>query len=88
MWFVLNRRVALLYTSAKAEPEVWFQDLGCSWNFLASSFSDYFRLMLSHVGLPNWQYAFTPIGLEPATRAWLRLLAPGETAFVVIGRLQ
>mmetsp|Transcript_10203 Transcript_10203/g.19264 ORF Transcript_10203/g.19264 Transcript_10203/m.19264 type:complete len:206 (+) Transcript_10203:1-618(+) len=73
-------RVALLYTSAKAEPEVWFQDLGCSWNFLASSFSDYFRLMLSHVGLPNWQYAFTPIGLEPATRAWLRLLAPGRLA--------
>ena len=32
---------------------------------MAESFTHYFRLMLMHIGLPQWQYAFTDIGLSP-----------------------
>jgi tubulin polyglutamylase complex subunit 2 len=71
------RCVALVYISGSEAPEVWFQELSCVWSVLAQSFSDYFRLMLAHVGLPAWQSAFTPTGLVPSVRAWLRLLSPG-----------
>mmetsp|Transcript_13932 Transcript_13932/g.23587 ORF Transcript_13932/g.23587 Transcript_13932/m.23587 type:complete len:311 (+) Transcript_13932:446-1378(+) len=70
--------VALVYISGSEAPEVWFQELSCVWSVLAQSFSDYFRLMLAHVGLPAWQSAFTPTGLVPSVRAWLRLLSPGR----------
>lgn len=47
---------------------MWFQDLSCAWNYLAPSFSAYFRIMLHHLGLPSWQYAFTECGLDPLTK--------------------
>lgn len=59
--------VALVYRPG-ASPEVWFQDLSCNWNFVAASFTDYVRLMMHHLGLPSWQYAFTEAGLDPLTR--------------------
>lgn len=73
-------RVALLFIHGRNAPEVWFQDLSCSWSYISAGFSDYFRLMLTHVGLPNWQYTFTPSGLDPAARMWLRFLSPGKLA--------
>jgi len=64
----------MYFQGRESDPEVWFQDLSCAWSFLARSFSDYFRLMLTHVGLPGWQHAFTPMGSHPSTLAWLRLI--------------
>lgn len=63
-------RLAPFHTSAPGSerPEVWFQDLSCAWNYLAPRFSAYFRVMLHHLGLPSWQYAFTEAGLDPLTR--------------------
>lgn len=43
---------------------MWFQDLTCNWHFIANTFTDYFRLMVMHLGLPRWQYAFTDVGLD------------------------
>mmetsp|Transcript_14157 Transcript_14157/g.36676 ORF Transcript_14157/g.36676 Transcript_14157/m.36676 type:complete len:230 (-) Transcript_14157:94-783(-) len=63
-----------------AEPQVWFRDLSRKWHFVAHSFTDYFRLMIMHVGLARWQYAFTDVGLDPATKHWLRLFAPNRLA--------
>lgn len=42
-------------------PQVWFQDLSCKWYFLCKTFSDYFRLLVMHLGLPNWHYSFTEV---------------------------
>lgn len=61
-------------------PEVWFRDLARSWHLVAHSFTDYFRLMIMHVGLARWQYVFSDIGLDPATKQWLRLVAPNRLA--------
>jgi tubulin polyglutamylase complex subunit 2 len=45
------------------EPEVWFLDQSDDWHFLAATFTEYYRMMLLHLGLPFWQYGFTPQGL-------------------------
>ncbi|KAL3909480.1 MAG: hypothetical protein SGPRY_009410 [Prymnesium sp.] len=61
-----------------AEPQVWFQDNSCMWYFIASSFTDYFRLMVLNLGLPRWQYAYTEAGLDPVAKQWFKLLAPAR----------
>ena len=48
--------------------EVWFLDRAMGWHYLADSFTDYFRLMVMHLGLPHWQYAFTDIGIPPQAK--------------------
>lgn len=58
------------------EPEIWFQDLSCHWHFIAKTFTQYFRLMVVHLGLPNWHYAFTDVGLDPISKQWFRFLSP------------
>merc|ERR1712224_64879 len=63
-----NGRVALLYQTSISRPQVWFQDLSCDWHFIANTFTDYFRLMAMHLGIPHWQYAFTEVGLDPVAR--------------------
>lgn len=54
-----NGRLALIFKSASSKPQIWFQDLSCQWFFIANTFTDYFRLMIMHLGIPNWHYAFT-----------------------------
>ena len=66
---------------SKEIPEVWFQDLGGRWNFLAPSFIVYFRMMVAHLGLPNWQYRFTDYGMDPISKQWFHLVAPKKFTF-------
>ena len=85
-------KVALVYrneheTSDDAEraapgsgPQVWLQDLGCRWHFLAENFSAYFRLMVVHLGIQGWQYAYTDVGLDEVTQQWMRLYCPQRLA--------
>ena len=51
---VRDGRVALMYNNTYDKPQIWFQDLSCCWFFIANSFTDYFRLMIMHLGLPHW----------------------------------
>ena len=67
---------------ADACPQVWFQDLGCQWSFISATFSDYFRLMMMHLGLPHWHYAFTELGLDPVAKQWFRYLTPERLAII------
>lgn len=91
-------RVALLYWAATGAgpglpPQVWFQDLSCRWHFMASSFTDYFRVAALHLGVPHWQCAFTDAGLSPSASQWLALFCPerltmaAEQSPAVRGRL-
>jgi len=72
--------VVLFYRSVDTPPQVWFQDLSCTWHFIANTFTDYFRLMVTHLGLPRWPYVFTATGLDPAAKQWFRFLAPERLA--------
>ncbi|XP_050402952.1 tubulin polyglutamylase complex subunit 2 isoform X1 [Patella vulgata] len=64
--------------SGITEPkvEIWFMDRSIRWHFVADSFCAYYRLMLMHLGLPQWQYAFTDIGLSLQTKQWFNMYAP------------
>ena len=64
----------------EGDPEIWFLDRAVRWHFLAASFMEYFRLMVMHLGLPQWQYAFTDIGLSPMSKQWFNLYAPVRLA--------
>ena len=66
--------------NAFRRAQVWFQDGSCALSLLANTFSEYFRLLALHLGLPGWQYAYTEAGLDPTCRQWFRLIAPDRLA--------
>lgn len=49
----------------KEQPSIWLLDRSYEWHFLANTFTQYFRMMIVHQGLPQWQFRFTPMGLSP-----------------------
>ncbi len=53
-------------------PEIWLLDRSLRWTYLASSFQNYFRMLIVHLGLPLWQYRFTQAGLSPETKVLLQ----------------
>jgi len=61
-----------------ADPQVWYSDNSSRWFFIANSFMDYFRLMVTNLGLPDWQSAYTDIGLDPTSRQWFNFLIPNK----------
>ncbi|XP_076465707.1 tubulin polyglutamylase complex subunit 2-like isoform X2 [Babylonia areolata] len=74
-------RVCLVYRepkegSGEMKSEVWFLDRALGWHYLTATFTDYFRLMVMHLGLPYWQYTFTDIGLPPQAKQWFHMYAP------------
>lgn len=74
-------KVCLVYREAKAgEPDqkvdIWFLDRALRWHFITDSFTSYYRLMIMHLGLPQWQYAFTDIGLCQQAKQWFNMYAP------------
>jgi len=89
--------VALVYCGAHEEgeraearpatPQVWFQDPSAKWHYLAGSFTDYFRLAATHLGVPQWQFAFTDAGLPPAARQWLAFFCPERLAMAMESRV-
>ncbi|XP_038072481.1 tubulin polyglutamylase complex subunit 2-like isoform X1 [Patiria miniata] len=74
-------KVCLVYRNTKPgspaqHPEVWLLDRALRWHFLAHTFSQYFRMMLMHLGLPQWQLAYTDVGLSPQAKQWFNLYSP------------
>ncbi len=43
---------------------------------LASTFTDYYRLLLLHCGLPYWQYRYTDFGIPPYILHWYYTIVP------------
>lgn len=50
------------------QSEMWFLDRSLCWHYLTPTFTSYYRLMITHLGLPEWQYAFTPYGPSPQAK--------------------
>ncbi|XP_061172313.1 tubulin polyglutamylase complex subunit 2-like isoform X1 [Saccostrea echinata] len=74
-------RVCLVFKESKTggnEPkvEIWFLDRALRWHFLTDSFIAYYRLLLMHLGLPQWQYSLTDIGLCQQAQQWFNMYAP------------
>ena len=65
-------KVCLVYRNSKSgafsseqSAEFWFLDRSFQWHYLTSSFKNYYRLSIAHLGLPQWQMLFTEDGLPP-----------------------
>ncbi|XP_056128825.1 tubulin polyglutamylase complex subunit 2 isoform X2 [Lampris incognitus] len=76
-----NGKVCLVYRSCTQgvvaqQSEMWFLDRSLYWHFLTPTFTSYYRLMITHLGLPEWQYAFTPYGPSPQAKQWASLYQP------------
>ncbi|XP_032069681.1 tubulin polyglutamylase complex subunit 2 isoform X1 [Thamnophis elegans] len=75
-----NGKVCLVYKNNPPFPspasEIWFLDRALYWHFLTSSFIAYYRLMITHLGLPQWQYFFTGYGLSPQAKQWFNMYKP------------
>ncbi|KAJ8287252.1 hypothetical protein GJAV_G00049400 [Gymnothorax javanicus] len=74
-------KVCLVYqncTQGKGaeDSEIWFLDRALYWHYITSSFTAYYRLMITHLGLPEWQYSFTPYGPSPGAKQWACLYRP------------
>lgn len=66
-------KICLVYPSCQpgemnsdaSSAQIWFLDRSLTWYFLASSFTNYYRLLIAHLGLPQWPMLFTRDGLPP-----------------------
>uniref|UniRef100_A0A8C5TM18 Tubulin polyglutamylase complex subunit 2 n=1 Tax=Malurus cyaneus samueli TaxID=2593467 RepID=A0A8C5TM18_9PASS len=67
-----NGKVCLVYKHAEPvvspDTEIWFLDRALYWHFLTKTFTAYYRLLITHLGLPQWQYAFTSYGVSPQAK--------------------
>ncbi|XP_043834536.1 tubulin polyglutamylase complex subunit 2-like isoform X3 [Dromiciops gliroides] len=74
-----NGKVCLVYRRASPvakESKIWFLDRALYWHFLTDSFTAYYRLLITHLGLPQWQYAFTNYGVSPQAKQWFNMYKP------------
>ncbi|XP_043541478.1 tubulin polyglutamylase complex subunit 2 isoform X4 [Chiloscyllium plagiosum] len=76
-----NGKVCLVYKSVQSgvvssHAEIWFLDRALYWHFLSDTFTAYYRLMLVHLGLPQWQYALTKYGISPQAKQWFNMYKP------------
>ncbi|KAM9677077.1 tubulin polyglutamylase complex subunit 2 isoform 3-T3 [Dama dama] len=58
------------------DTEIWFLDRALYWHFLTDTFTAYYRLLITHLGLPQWQYAFTSYGVSPQAKQWFNMYKP------------
>ncbi|CAL1286040.1 unnamed protein product [Larinioides sclopetarius] len=60
------------------QPSIWFLDRALDFHYLTSDFASYYRLALAHLGIPQWQWLFTPYGPPTRTRnVWQLIIAFG-----------
>ncbi|XP_078407463.1 tubulin polyglutamylase complex subunit 2 isoform X2 [Cetorhinus maximus] len=76
-----NGKVCLVYKNIQSgvvssHAEIWFLDRALYWHFLTDTFTAYYRLMLVHLGLPQWQYALTKYGISPQAKQWFNMYKP------------
>ena len=73
--------VCLVYKDSKpstkaCECEIWFLDYSLQWHFLAPSFVLYYRMLITHIGIPGWQYLFTDVELSAESLLWCSMYLP------------
>ena len=59
-----------------ASTAIWFvEDSSREWGYICATFSDYMRLLITHLGVLGWQSAFSRNGLRATTKEWLCIFA-------------
>ncbi|KAK8737780.1 hypothetical protein OTU49_004236, partial [Cherax quadricarinatus] len=57
------------------EGSYWFIDLSLRPHLLALDTHTYWRLLLAHLGMPQWQALVAGLGLTPWARQWYEVVA-------------
>ena len=57
----------------KLIPEIWLFDNSGQLHFICSTFTQYLRLMVAHLGIYGWQLAFTETGMSELTQQWMNV---------------
>jgi tubulin polyglutamylase complex subunit 2 len=60
-------------SSSLNSPEIWLLTATCQLIYICSSFTQYFRLMVSHLGIYQWQLAFSDDGFSEVTEQFMHL---------------
>ncbi|KAL3284101.1 hypothetical protein HHI36_018269 [Cryptolaemus montrouzieri] len=71
-----NFKVVLVYTECETTPTIWIWD-DKTFYFIANNITTYLKMAIAHIGVPYWQFIFTPMGLPGRTREMLNVIAPG-----------
>lgn len=69
-------KVVLVYLNTRYSPTIWLLSCRNIFYYLADNFTTYFRMSIAHLGIPYWQFNFTPIPMPPWSQTMFRLLAP------------
>lgn len=59
-------QVVVVYVNPHAIPKIWFITSAMEFYPLADDFTTYVRMAIAHLGIPEWQLAFTPKGVSEA----------------------
>ena len=55
-----------------ASTAIWLvDDTTREWCYICATFSDYMRLLITHLGVLGWQTAFSRQGLRSTTKEWM-----------------
>ncbi len=66
-----NNSVSLFASTA-----IWLvDDSSRAWSYICATFSDYMRLLITHLGVIGWQTAFSRQGLRASTKEWMCIFA-------------
>lgn len=68
--------VVLVYLNTRYVPTIWLMSTRNVFYYLADNFTTYFRMSIAHLGIPYWQFNFTPMSIPPWAQTMFRLLAP------------
>ncbi|KFO36578.1 hypothetical protein H920_02032 [Fukomys damarensis] len=78
-----KRKVCLVYKTGEPalaqDTEVWYLDRALYRCFLTDTFTAHYRLLITHPGLPQWQYACTSYGIGPQAKQWFSLYNSSPT---------
>jgi len=69
--------------------DIWLLDRALRWHYMAPTFVNYYCQMMIHIGLPQWQLAFTDIGLMPQAKVTFTYTTADSSAtfhFCLTGR--
>ncbi|KAB0799232.1 hypothetical protein PPYR_07112 [Photinus pyralis] len=68
--------VVLVYLYPIYVPTIWLLTADMALYFLANDVATYLRMAISHLGISNWQFIYTPNGVPQWTENVIRQLAP------------
>lgn len=69
-------RIVLVYLKLKYLPTIWLCTKKMEFYFLADDFTTYLRMAVAHLGIPEWQFSFTPYPVSETSLELFQIFIP------------